>query len=100
MQPVGGSEAVLAGDRRGGAQAGQSSRWGVAQKQTGADRWCLGGALAANIHGRGLRMKPFIDDIEAFTLVDANGDVKRCSRWANPKLFSLAIGGYGLFGVV
>jgi FAD/FMN-containing dehydrogenase len=82
------------------AQAGQLSQWGIAQKQTGADRLCLGGALAANIHGRGLRMKPFIDDIEAFTLVDANGDVKRCSRWANPELFSLAIGGYGLFGVV
>ncbi len=82
------------------AQAGQLSQWGIAQKQTGADRLSLGGALAANIHGRGLRMKPLIGDIEAFTLVDANGDVRRCSRWASPELFSLAIGGYGLFGVV
>ena len=30
--------------------------WGIRQKQTGADRLTLGGALAANIHGRGLAM--------------------------------------------
>jgi FAD/FMN-containing dehydrogenase len=81
-------------------QSGQLSQWGIAQKQTGADRLCLGGALAANIHGRGLRMKPFISDIEAFTLVDANGNIRRCSRLENQELFSLAVGGYGLFGVV
>jgi FAD/FMN-containing dehydrogenase len=70
------------------------------QKQTGADRLSLGGALSANIHGRGLRYKPFVDDVESFVLVDAKGDVRRCSRTENPELFSLAIGGYGLFGVI
>jgi FAD/FMN-containing dehydrogenase len=75
-------------------------RWSIRQKQTGADRLSLGGCLSANIHGRGLRMRPFIDDLEAFTLVDANGDVRHCSRTSNRELFSLAIGGYGLFGVI
>ena len=75
-------------------------RWGIRQKQTGADRLSLGACLAANIHGRGLRMRPFIGDVEAFTLVDAQGKVKRCSRTSNHELFSLAIGGYGLFGVI
>jgi FAD/FMN-containing dehydrogenase len=70
------------------------------QKQTGADRLSLGGALSANIHGRGLRYKPFVDDVESFVLVDAKGDVRRCSRTENPELFRLAIGGYGLFGVI
>jgi FAD/FMN-containing dehydrogenase len=74
--------------------------WSIRQKQTGADRLSLGGCVAANIHGRGLRMRPFIDDVEAFTLVDAKGDVQHCSRTSNPELFALAIGGYGLFGVV
>lgn len=60
----------------------------------------LGGALAANIHGRGLRFKPIIQDIEAFTLVDASGKIKNCSRSENVELFQLAIGGYGLFGII
>lgn len=82
------------------AQAGQSDAWGIAQKQTGADRMSLAGSLAANTHGRGLRMKPLIADVESFVLVDASGDVHRCSRTENSELFRLVIGGYGLFGVV
>lgn len=77
-----------------------SPRWSIRQKQTGADRLSLGGCLSANIHGRGLRMRPFIGDVEAFTLVDAEGTVKHCSRTTHPELFSLAIGGYGLFGII
>jgi FAD/FMN-containing dehydrogenase len=75
-------------------------QWGIAQKQTGADRLSIGGALAANIHGRGLRRAPFVADVEAFTLVDAAGELLQCSRSENAGLFMLAIGGYGLFGVV
>lgn len=74
--------------------------WGIRQKQTGADRLTLGGALSANIHGRGLRMPPIVADVEAFTLIDAHGEVRRCSRTENAELFALAIGGYGLFGVI
>jgi hypothetical protein len=81
-------------------QAGQAPQWGIAQKQTGADRLSLGGALAANVHGRGLAMRPFIADVESFVLIDANGETRRCSRTENAELFSLAIGGYGLFGPI
>jgi FAD/FMN-containing dehydrogenase len=79
---------------------GMNRHWGIRQKQTGADRLSIGGALAANIHGRGLRFKPFVEDVESFTLVDAQGIVRRCSRGENAELFRLAIGGYGLFGVI
>jgi FAD/FMN-containing dehydrogenase len=75
-------------------------QWGIAQKQTGGDRMSMGGALAANVHGRGLSMKPIIDDVEAFVLVDADGNIRTCSRQENAELFGLVIGGYGLFGVV
>ncbi len=78
----------------------QQSGWGVVQKQTGADCLSLGGALSANIHGRGLALKPLVQDVESFELVDASGAVRRCSRMENPELFRLAIGGYGLFGVI
>jgi FAD/FMN-containing dehydrogenase len=82
------------------AQAGADVQWGIVQKQTGADSMTLGGALAANVHGRGLRLEPIIADVEAFTLVDAGGELRRCSRTENADLFRLAIGGYGLFGVI
>lgn len=82
------------------AQRGSASPWVIAQKQTGADSFTLGGSLSANIHGRGLTMRPIISDIESFTLIDAHGVCKRCSRAENAQLFGLVIGGYGLFGVI
>jgi len=81
-------------------QRGSGTLWSIRQKQTGADNLTLGGALAANIHGRGLRMRPIIDDIESFTLVNAAGEILECSRCANAAWFRLVIGGYGLFGVI
>jgi FAD/FMN-containing dehydrogenase len=60
----------------------------------------LGGALAANVHGRGLRYPPIVADVEAFTLIDAAGEARHCSREENGELFRLAIGGYGLFGII
>jgi FAD/FMN-containing dehydrogenase len=81
-------------------QEGEDFPWCIRQKQTGADQLTLGGALASNIHGRGLTFAPFVQDIESFTLLTATGDEIRCSRAENPDWFALAIGGYGLFGVV
>jgi FAD/FMN-containing dehydrogenase len=81
-------------------QAGREPQWGIAQKQTGADRLSIGGAIAANVHGRGLAMKPFIADVESFVLVNAEGEALTCSRAENEELFRLAAGGYGLFGCV
>lgn len=81
-------------------QKGSPQQWGIAQKQTGADRFTIGGTLAANAHSRGLARKPIIADVESLVLVDANGNTQRCSRSENAELFRLVIGGYGLFGIV
>jgi hypothetical protein len=81
-------------------QSGDRQPWGIAQKQTGADRLTIAGTIAANAHGRGLKMKPFIGDVESFVLVDATGAALTCSRTENPELFRLVHGGYGLFGIV
>jgi len=75
-------------------------RWGIRQKQTGADDLTLGGAIAANAHGRGLLMEPIGGDIEDCTVVLADGAVVRCSRTERSELFASTVGGYGLFGVV
>ena len=74
--------------------------WAFVQKQTGADKLSIGGALAANAHGRGLKYPPFVSNVAAFTLVGPDGAVRRCSRTQNQELFRAVIGGYGLFGVV
>src|SRR6266540_4921813 len=82
------------------AQADKAKQWGIAQKQTGADTFTLGGSLSSNVHGRGLTMKPLISNIESFTLINADGKSIRCSRDENNELFRLATGGYGLFGLI
>jgi FAD/FMN-containing dehydrogenase len=82
------------------AGAGQPRPWAIIQKQTGADRLTIGGALAANIHGRGLTRAPIVADVESFDLVTADGPLVHCDRRRNRDLFALAIGGYGLFGVI
>src|SRR2546427_269702 len=82
------------------AQEGAAEPLAIAQKQTGADRLTLGGAVAANVHGRGLAMRPFVGDLEALSIVDAEGELHAASRREDSDLFRLAVGGYGLFGVV
>jgi len=82
------------------AEEGQAKPLSIRQKQTGIDSVTLGGSLSANAHGRGLRFPPLVDDVESLVLVDAAGQATKCSRTENPELFSLVIGGYGLFGVI
>src|SRR5437764_11359445 len=82
------------------AQQDNAKQWGIAQKQTGADTFTLGGSLSSNVHGRGLAMKPLISNVESFTIVDADAKPIHCSRDENSELFRAAIGGYGLFGLV
>src|SRR5947209_12990929 len=82
------------------AQANSAKQWGIAQKQTGADTFTLGGSLSSNVHGRGLTMKPLISNVESFNLINADGKSIRCSRDENNELFRLVIGGYGLFGLI
>ena len=81
-------------------QATADRSWAFRQKQTGADRLSIGGAISANVHGRVLTAPPIVADVEALTLVDAAGELRTCSRSENRDLFRLAIGGYGLFGVI
>ena len=104
---VGGSVTVEGGiqwpkllDHLTRAQEGRERQWGIYQKQTGADRLSLAGALSCNAHGRGLNLKPIVQQVEAFDLIDHTGEIRTCSRTENPELFRLAIGGYGLFGPI
>ena len=81
-------------------QKGGDRQWGIYQKQTGADRLSIGGALACNAHGRGLNLAPIVQQVERFEIIGADGEARTCSRTERPELFRLAIGGYGLFGII
>jgi len=81
-------------------QAGEARQWGIRQKQTGADRLSIGGAVSANVHGRGLTLAPFVGDVESLTLIGSDGERRTCSRAEHAELFRLVCGGYGLFGFI
>ncbi|MBA3743096.1 FAD-binding oxidoreductase [Sporichthya sp.] len=81
-------------------QQGCYEQWTIAQKQTGANHFTVGGSISANAHGRGLGMAPIADDVESLRLVTADGSLLECSRITHSQLFSLVLGGYGLFGAI
>ena len=60
----------------------------------------VGGSLSVNCHGWQCRRPPIADSVASFRLMKADGDIVTCSRTENAELFSLALGGYGLFGVI
>ena len=79
-------------------QRGNSRRWSIVQKQTGADRLSIGGALAANGHGRGLTYKPIVQDVESFELVDATGIYSSAAGRRTRSCSGLRLGGTGCSG--
>ena len=60
----------------------------------------LGGTLSANAHGRDIATTSVVETVESFHLLLADGSLLTVSRSENPELFSLVIGGYGMFGVI
>jgi len=60
----------------------------------------VGGSLSVNCHGWQFGRPPIASTVESFRLMQADGSVVRCSRAENRELFSLVLGGYGLFGII
>jgi FAD/FMN-containing dehydrogenase len=60
----------------------------------------VGGSLGANCHGWQPSSPPICSTVVAFRLLLADGSIVRCSREEHAELFSLTLGGYGLFGVL
>jgi FAD/FMN-containing dehydrogenase len=53
-----------------------------------------------NAHGWPVPHGPFGSTVRSLRLMLADGSLLECSRTSNPELFSLAMGGYGLFGII
>jgi len=64
------------------------------------NNFSVGGSISVNCHGWQHNRPPIASTVESLRLMKADGTIVRCSRDENPKLFSLALGGYGLFGII
>jgi FAD/FMN-containing dehydrogenase len=60
----------------------------------------VGGSISVNCHGWQHDRPPIASSVDAFRLMKADGEIVRCSRDKNSELFSLVLGGYGLFGII
>jgi decaprenylphospho-beta-D-ribofuranose 2-oxidase len=60
----------------------------------------VGGTLSANAHGRDVDVMQVVQVVQRFRLLLADGTVVEVSRTQHPELFSLVIGGYGMYGVI
>jgi len=61
----------------------------------------LGGAIAADVHGKNHHKKgSFRSCVDWFDVMDATGSITRCSRTENPMLFDHTLGGMGLTGII
>ena len=60
----------------------------------------VGGSLSVNCHGWQSEKPPIASTVKSFRLMLADGSIVRCSRDENAELFGLALGGYGLFGII
>jgi hypothetical protein len=58
----------------------------------------IGESIACNAAGPDGR--PAVSHVESFTMVTADGQLRRINRISNPALFALTVGGQGLFGVM
>jgi FAD/FMN-containing dehydrogenase len=60
----------------------------------------VGSTFCVNAHGWPVPYGPFGTTVKAIRMVLADGTLIQCSRSENAELFGLAMGGYGLFGVI
>jgi FAD/FMN-containing dehydrogenase len=60
----------------------------------------VGGSLSVNCHGWQPNRPPIASTVQSLRIMLADGKIVRASRSENTELFSLVLGGYGLFGIV
>lgn len=60
----------------------------------------IGSTFCINAHGWPTPYGPFGSTVRSIRIVLADGSLVNCSRTENAELFKLAMGGYGLFGVI
>jgi FAD/FMN-containing dehydrogenase len=67
--------------------------------QSNAD-FGVAATFSVNAHGWPTPYGPFGTTVRSFRMMMADGSILSCSRTENAELFRLAMGGYGLFGIL
>lgn len=62
--------------------------------------FAVGSTFCVNAHGWPAPHGPFGSTVKSLRLLLADGTLLDCSPTRNPELFGLAMGGYGLFGII
>ena len=60
----------------------------------------VGSTYCVNSHGWPVPYGPFGSTVRSLRMMLADGTIVECSRTKNSELFSLGMGGYGLFGII
>ncbi|NPU13477.1 FAD-binding oxidoreductase [Bradyrhizobium sp. 83002] len=60
----------------------------------------VGSTFCVNAHGWPVPYGPFGSTVKSIRMLLADGTLVQCSRTENAELFGLAMGGYGLFGII
>jgi FAD/FMN-containing dehydrogenase len=60
----------------------------------------VGSTYCVNAHGWPVPYGPFGSTVRSLRMMLADGSIVECSRSKNSELFSLSMGGYGLFGII
>ncbi|MGJ5023854.1 FAD-binding oxidoreductase [Bradyrhizobium oligotrophicum] len=60
----------------------------------------VGSTFCVNAHGWPVPYGPFGSTVKSIRMLLADGTLVQCSRTENAELFGLAMGGYGLFGLI
>lgn len=60
----------------------------------------VGGSLGVNAHGQNIHVSSVGDTVESFKIMMADGTIQEASPKQNSELFKLALGGYGLVGII
>lgn len=64
------------------------------------DIFTVGGSISVNAHGMDHQVGSVGRTVRAMRVMLADGSIRTVSREADPRLFRLLVGGYGLFGVI
>lgn len=73
--------------------------WSPTVMQSNND-FSVGGTFSVNAHGWAVPYPPMGSTVRQVRLMLADGTIVTCSRTKEPELFGLAMGGYGLMGVI
>ena len=64
------------------------------------DIFTVGGSISVDAHGMDHQAGAIMNSLNSLRIMLADGSIVNASRGENPDLFRLAVGGYGLFGII